>query len=186
MPSRFHIPMSIVTRTGDKGQTGLFGGERVPKSSIRIAAYGTTDELNAILGVALAENSLPEKMVDQLLHVQRLLFKVGADLATPKLDQPNIRRIDDKDIQELEQWIHSLEELLPVLTRFILPSGSKVGALLHHARTVCRRAERHVVTLMEQESINTKVQIYLNRLSDYLFLAARMANKHAGAREVEV
>ncbi len=177
--------MSIVTKTGDKGQTGLFGGERVPKTSPRIEAYGTVDELNAVLGVVVAEE-LSSELKHQLLRTQRLLFKVGADLATPKLDTPSIERMAAGDIAEIESWITELEASLPPLTRFILPSGSRAGALLHQARTTARRAERAVCRLMETETINGEVQIYLNRLGDYLFLAARMANREAGEEEVLV
>lgn len=177
--------MSIVTKTGDKGQTGLFGGKRVPKHSVRIHAYGTVDELNAILGVILAEQGLSEELRTQLLEIQRLLFRVGGDLATPHMET-HIARVESEQILQLEQWIHAMESELSVLKRFILPSGSRLGALLHQARTVCRRAERWVVELGTQEEINTTVQIFLNRLGDYFFLAARKANREAGAAEVEV
>lgn len=180
--------MSIVTRTGDRGETSLFGGERVKKYHLRLESYGTIDELNAILGLSLAEGPLSGAIIDQVLLIQRTLFSVGSDLATPSMHQPRITRIAQSDIDELEQWISNLEATLPALTRFILPSGSTVGCHLHHARTVCRRAERHVVALCEQEpeSTNPLVTVYLNRLSDYLFLVAREANRQAGATEVEV
>lgn len=178
--------MSIVTKTGDKGQTGLFGGKRVSKTNPRIHAYGTVDELNACLGVVLAEEDLPVKLHHQLLSTQRLLFVVGADLATPLESKAKIQRVLPAHTADLEEWIMALESSLPTLTRFILPSGSRIGALLHQARTVCRRAERWVVGLAESETINVQVQVYLNRLGDYLFLAAREANRHAGAQELEV
>jgi cob(I)alamin adenosyltransferase len=178
--------MSIVTRTGDRGQTGLFGGRRISKSDARLHAYGTVDELNAVLGVALAEDEIPAQLQKELHSVQRILFTVGADLATPLEKTDRVQRVLAPHIEEVERWIERLEPTLPILTRFILPSGSRTGALLHLARTVCRRAERWVVTLGERERINPQVQVYLNRLSDYLFLAARVASKHAGVREEEV
>ncbi len=178
--------MSVVTKTGDGGITGLFGSGRVPKTSPRIEAYGTVDELNAILGIVLAEPNLDARLSEQLLRTQRLLFHVGADLATPDFENKYIQRVIQPDIEEIEKWIYALESSLPLQTHFILPSGSRGGALLHHARTVTRRAERRVCKLMEQETINTLVQIYLNRLSDYLFLAAREANRQAGAEEIPV
>lgn len=188
--------MSIVTKTGDKGQTGLFGGKRIAKNAVRIHAYGTVDELNAVLGVILAEEDLHEDLRTQLLETQRLLFRVGGDLATPHFTlgatrgRPNLEtkftRVESDHILQLEHWINDLEGNLPVLKRFILPSGSRLGSLLHFARTVCRRAERWVVDLGSQEQVNPNVQIYLNRLSDYLFLAARKANREQGATEIEV
>ena len=178
--------MSIVTKTGDKGMTGLFGGKRVSKADARLHAYGTVDELNAILGIVLSEDELPVKLRHELRTVQRLLFTVGADLATPLESKAQIQRIVSAHTAEAEEWIVSLENILPPLTRFILPSGSRVGSQLHHARTVCRRAERWVVELAGHEQINVEVQIYLNRLGDYLFLAAREANRHSGAKEEEV
>jgi len=178
--------MSITTRTGDNGETGLLGGERVSKSSPRLEAYGTIDELNSVIGVALSESSVPKEILEHLKEVQRLLFRMGTDLATPLEINAKIERMNKKDIDQIESWITELEQALPLLKKFILPSGSRLGALLHQARTVCRRAERRAVALAETEKINTHVQIYLNRLSDYLFLAAREANRRVGAGEVEV
>ncbi|MDO8649420.1 MAG: cob(I)yrinic acid a,c-diamide adenosyltransferase [Candidatus Peregrinibacteria bacterium] len=179
--------MGIVTKTGDKGTTGLYGGKRVSKGSVRLHAYGSVDELNAILGVILAEEGLSENLRDQLIETQRFLFRVGADLATPEVDNAaKVKRIEAADTERVEKWIAILELTLPPLTRFILPSGSRAGSLLHQARTVCRRAERWVATLGEQEQVNGELLICLNRLSDYLFLAARAANRAAGAEEMEV
>lgn len=178
--------MSIVTRTGDKGTTGLFGGKRLSKSDPRLHAYGTVDELNAVLGITLAEKEISEEIGKQLTIVQKLLFRVGADLATPLESKANVLRMTSEQTKEVETWIKKLENDLPPLTRFILPSGSRTGSLLHLARTVCRRAERWIVALGEQEEINPEVQIYLNRLGDYLFLVARTANREAGMAEVEV
>ncbi len=178
--------MSIVTKTGDKGMTGLFGGKRVSKADARLHAYGTVDELNAVLGIVLSEEDLPVKLRHELRSTQRLLFTVGADLATPLESKAVIQRIVPAHTAEIEEWIAALESVLPSLTRFILPSGSKVGSQLHHARTICRRAERWVVELAHSDQVNVEVQVYLNRLGDYLFLAAREANRHSGAREEEV
>lgn len=177
---------SIVTKSGDKGKTGLFGGQRVSKASERLHAYGTVDELNALLGRVIAEEAVPEELKEQLIDVQRLLFRIGADLATPVESSAKIERVVEIDVQIVEEWIGDLEPTLPQLTKFILPSGSKSGSLLHHARTVCRRAERWVVELNEKEDTNPHVQIYLNRLSDYLFVAARKVNNDLGAAEEEV
>lgn len=178
--------MSVVTRTGDGGSTALFGGRRISKSSPRLHAYGTVDELNAVLGVILAEKGLPEHIKEHLFATQSLLFRVGTDLATPLSGNVEVVRIAKGETVQVEEWIEELEQALPTLKRFILPSGSKLGALLHQARTVCRRAERYVVEMMEKEEGNEHVQIYLNRLSDYLFLAARAVNRAAGAEEQEV
>ena len=173
--------MSIVTRTGDDGISGLLTGERVSKGSDRIEAYGTVDELNAVLGVCIAEidssgSSADEshgsrlRLHDCLLEIQRILFIAGADLAAPLLSKARINRVSGKEIETVEKWIDELEQALPELKRFIIPGGSVLSAHLHLARTVCRRAERCVVRLSEKEKINKEV---LNRLSDYLFMAAR-------------
>lgn len=169
--------MKIYTRTGDKGKTGLFGGQRVPKSSMRLHAYGTLDELNSSLGVILADTKLPMPLRDQLLEVQSLLFMIGADLATPLESSANIKRMTEEPAKKMEQWIDKLEESLEPMTKFILPGGSMLGAKLHEARTVCRRAERYIVELSEKEPITHAVIVIVNRLSDYLFVAARYTNK---------
>jgi len=176
--------MPITTRAGDGGKTGLLKGQSVSKGSHRIEAFGTVDELNACLGVVLVED-LPHEIKKHLTETQRLLFRIGTDLAT--LEQnANVKRITQEDVSMVESWISELEDSLPQLKHFILPSGSKLGALLHQARTVCRRAERCVVRLSEKEEINDQIQIYLNRLSDYLFLAAREVNRKQGVGEVEI
>ena len=173
---------TISTRTGDSGKTGLIGGGRVSKASDRIQAIGSIDELNAVLGLVLAEPELPPQLGAQLNLVQCQLFALGADIASP-LDMPAIRLLPE-EIDRVEQWGATLEQELPALTRFILPKGSRVACLLHQARAVCRRAERWAATLAEKEAVREPVRIYLNRLGDYLFLAARMANKTAGANEM--
>lgn len=179
--------MSIVTRTGDKGQTGLFGGERVSKGDLRIHAYGTVDELNATLGMALSSQTLGEMLQAQLLRTQNVLFRLGADLATPKENNnATVPRIEQEHIDELEQWVAALEQRLPPLQSFVLPGGSPGASLLHLARTICRRAERWTVELQAERNIGAEPVIYLNRLSDYLFLAALQANEEAGVEDVKV
>ncbi len=180
------MTMSIVTKTGDKGTTGLFGGERVPKHSPRIEAYGTVDELNAVIGVVIACPDLPEALRDHLFQIQHSLFRVGGDLATPLTKKEKEDRVGPEHVTILEGWISALESSLPAQRQFILPGGSPAAAHLHLARTVCRRGERRVTSLMAVEAINPAVQIYLNRLSDYLFIAAREANRVSGKGDVEV
>lgn len=178
--------MKIYTRTGDKGSTGLFGGSRVAKSAVRLHAYGTLDELNACLGSVVADTSLPERIREQLLWVQSLLFQIGADLATPLASTASILRMDEAPAVQLEEWIDLLEADLKPLTRFILPGGAPAGAKLHEARTVCRRAERWIVQLHEEEPITEAIIVLVNRLSDYLFVAARSVNKALGHDESPV
>jgi cob(I)alamin adenosyltransferase len=175
--------MKIYTRTGDKGETSLYGGQRLPKDALRIEAYGTVDELNSVLGIARAENSYDE--IDQLLdRVQNTLFVLGSDLATPRsVDRKDIRRISRSDADLLEQDIDRLENSLQPLRNFILPGGAKPAAHLQFARAVCRRAERCVVRLAHNEDIGEDVLIYLNRLSDFLFVLARFANRNANVPE---
>jgi cob(I)alamin adenosyltransferase len=179
--------MRIYTRTGDEGDTGLFGGGRVPKDDPRVEAYGAVDELNAVIGMARAVEPMPR--VDEVLApVQRDLLGVGAILATPDLDKMHEQlakaRIDDERIAQLERAIDALEHELEPLKAFILPGGTPKAAALHVARTVCRRAERRVVHLQHTVTLPPLVTIYLNRLSDLLFVLARVANRRAGAGEV--
>jgi cob(I)alamin adenosyltransferase len=174
--------MKIYTRTGDEGETGLWGGMRVAKDAPRVQAYGTVDECNAAIGVARAAGV--DADLDALLaRVQNDLFVVGADLATPG-EAANIPRIGADAVQALEQAIDELEAQLAPLRQFILPGGVASAAYLHLARTICRRAERWVVTLSRSESVNPQITIYLNRLSDLLFVAARYANASAGVPDV--
>lgn len=177
--------MKIYTRTGDEGTTGLFGGDRVDKDHPRLEAYGSVDELNSVIGTAIAlldERQNPLR--DMLTTVQRELFVVGADLATPPGSKPVVPRITTAHVSDAEKAIDRLEADLAPLQNFILPGGTAGGAMLHVARTVCRRAERAVVTLAGEESVDTIVIVYLNRLSDLLFVAARWANARGGAVEV--
>lgn len=179
--------MKIYTRTGDKGGTALFGGGRVGKDHPRVEAYGNVDELNAALGFARAIESLP-RVDEVLVPIQRDLFAIGALLATPDRekmsDQLTKARIDEERIAELERAIDQAEAELEPLRSFIIPGGSPKGAALHVARTVCRRAERHVVHLSHETELPPLAVIYLNRLSDLLFTLARLANKLLGAGEV--
>jgi cob(I)alamin adenosyltransferase len=168
--------MSIVTRTGDGGKTNLFGVGRVPKDIIRIHAYGDVDELNSIIGLVLTKD-VSNELKKYLLQIQQKLFRLGADLATPHdVRHKDVKRMRSTDCTELESWIHLLEDSLPPQTTFLLPNGSEDGCILHHARAICRRAERWVVSLSREKPVNKEVQIYLNRLSDFLCLAARKAN----------
>ncbi len=177
----------IYTRTGDEGTTGLFGGGRVPKDDPRVQAYGEVDELNASLGLARAVELMP-RIDEVLVPIQRDLFSLGALLATPNRDKMHEQlakaRIDDARIAQLERAIDDGEHELEPLTAFIVPGGTPKAAALHVARTVCRRAERHVVALARTVALPPLVGIYLNRLSDLLFVLARVANRRAGAGEV--
>jgi cob(I)alamin adenosyltransferase len=180
------MAIKIYTKTGDQGETGLFGGERVPKDAARVEAYGTVDELNACLGVACAQ-LVADDVAECLHRLQSELFDLGADLATPSTVTTStkpIPRIREAQTARLEEWIDRYDADLPPLTRFILPSGSFAGATLHFARTVCRRAERRVVTLGHTDEINTETIRYLNRLSDLLFVLARVVNQRAQMPEV--
>lgn len=175
--------MKIYTRTGDEGQTSLFAGDRVSKGHLRLHAYGTIDELNAILGLAAAAG-VGGAVAAPLARVQAELFTIGADLATPLDAQPKwLVRASDDMTAHLETEIDAWQAALPELRSFILPGGALGGAFLHQARTVCRRAERWMVMLQEQEPINPEALRYVNRLSDWLFVAARVANQDAGEPE---
>lgn len=181
------MTLKIYTKTGDGGDTGLFGGGRVPKDDPRVSAYGDVDELNAVIGQARSVEMMPR--IDEVLApVQRDLFAIGALLATPDLEkmreQLEKARITDARIAQLERAIDDGETELEPLKSFILPGGTPKAAALHVARTVCRRAERAVIHLQREATIPPIVIVYLNRLSDLLFVLARVANKRAGAGEV--
>jgi cob(I)alamin adenosyltransferase len=177
--------MKIYTKTGDAGDTSLFGGERVPKSSLRIDVYGTVDELNAQLGVVRALKP-PAEVDDLLEQIQNKLFVLGADLAAPFDQAPrNMRRIQQIDIQIFEETIDRLDVQVEPLKSFILPGGSLVSAQLHVARAVCRRAERLVDALERKEEIGKFPLVFLNRLSDLLFVVARYVNKLSGIEEAK-
>jgi len=182
--------LKIYTRGGDGGETTLIGGVRVAKDDPRVAAYGTVDELNAILGLALAHDEEEPRAIDpaEMRAVQEDLFTVGARLAANDPDRAlrkgTIPELDKNRIEALERWIDRLDTELPELDAFVLPGGSPLAAHLHVARTVCRRAERKVVGLLdEQPDLNDAVVPYLNRLSDLLFTLARFANRRAGRED---
>jgi len=180
---RVRNTMKIYTKTGDKGETSLFTGERVPKSHQYIEALGAVDECNSLVGSAIAffpkDHSLKSTQ-EQLIIIQHALFDVGAALATPRKSAGTKKlektRFDHEAIDLLEAWIDQMEKELPKLTHFILPGGHPAGAMLHVARSMCRRAERCVVPLNQQEDVSDNVLVYLNRLSDYLFVASRFVN----------
>jgi cob(I)alamin adenosyltransferase len=179
-----HSIVKIYTKTGDQGETSLFDNTRVPKSDPRVDAYGEVDELNACLGVAWAAGA-GDDLARLIEQVQQKLFALGARLADPSAriaKRVTKATVTDADVQVLEEAIDRLEGELPPLTAFILPGGCPAGAALHHARTVCRRAERRAVTL---EGVEAVVLTYLNRLSDLLFVMARAVNHRAGVSEVE-
>lgn len=167
--------MKIYTRFGDKGSTALLGGRVTTKSDLRVAAYGEVDELNSLLGVVITFNEDPES-AGLLISIQKDLFVIGAKLAASdnKVKTPSL---PPSRVEELEKTIDEIEEKLTPLKHFILPGGSRLAALFHHARTVCRRAERSIVALSEKEKIDLGIVTYMNRLSDLLFVMARFANR---------
>jgi cob(I)alamin adenosyltransferase len=166
--------MPLYTRTGDDGTTGTFGGGRVEKNSARMHAVGDVDELNAAIGTIQDENLAP---------IQSLLFDVGADIATPK-EHDQVRRIDTTDIALLEKWIDDADGQNERLTAFVLPGGCTASSRLHLARTICRRAERSISTLVQEDCCSKEILIFINRLSDLLFALARLANKQEGVEDI--
>jgi cob(I)alamin adenosyltransferase len=183
--------MKIYTRTGDRGQTGLFGGQRVAKDDARVEAYGEVDELNSVLGVAAVqvERTGLDALASRLRLLQTDLFTLGARLATPEPEdggRPNdhIPALPAGRVAEMEAWIDEADAALAPLKNFVLPGGCEAAALLHLARTVCRRAERRVITLARHAHLDEAVVVYLNRLSDLLFTWARFANHAAGVPDV--
>jgi cob(I)alamin adenosyltransferase len=177
--------MKIYTKTGDDGTTGLFGGERVLKHDARVEAYGSVDETNALLGVARAARLSP--VLDGILaRVQAELFVLGAELATPASHRPRLKLplLAQSHVQQLEGEIDQLEAELPPLTTFVLPGGSPGSSALHHARTVSRRAERAVVSVQQSAELRSELVVYLNRLSDLLFVMARHQNQSDGVADV--
>lgn len=176
--------MKIYTKTGDDGTTSLFDGTRVSKNDLRVSAYGAVDELNAMIGIALTDK-MEADLRDLLRAIQRALFALGAQLANPaKKKQKEKADFPEKKVQVLEQAIDRLEGELEPLKTFILPGGSPLSARLHYTRTVCRRAEREVVTLSKKETVAPILIVYLNRLSDLLFVMARAANRRAGISDI--
>jgi cob(I)alamin adenosyltransferase len=178
--------VKIYTRGGDAGETSLFDGTRISKADQRVDAYGEIDELNAVLGLARA--SRPDSSLDAMLgQIQRDLFALGSRLADPAArvaERVTKAAITANDVARLEGWIDQLDDALPPLRRFVLPGGSPVGATLHLARTVCRRAERRMVAL-GSDGFDAVLLTYVNRLSDLLFVMARAANHRTGVPEAE-
>ncbi|URN92808.1 MAG: cob(I)yrinic acid a,c-diamide adenosyltransferase [Candidatus Pristimantibacillus lignocellulolyticus] len=177
--------MKLYTRGGDKGMTSLIGG-RVSKTDAKVEAYGTIDELNSFVGLAAAQAKIFEPtqaLSIELYEIMQELFDTGSDLAYAVDGQTY--KMTTEPIERLEQWIDAHSEAAPALTKFILPGGSELSATLHICRTVCRRAERRVVALAERCEINEQALAYLNRLSDYFFAAARIANVQCGAEDTE-
>lgn len=177
----------LYTRTGDSGETSLVGGERVRKSCARLEAYGTLDEFSSFLGVVLSAPSCPAVLKTQLLKVQNELFNLGAYLATaPAPGTEPACGLTEAKMQELEGWIDTLDEQTPKVRTFVLPGGCELAAHAHVARTVCRRAERRILALSEEPGayVDPMLIAYVNRLSDYLFIAARWLNHQAGVEEI--
>jgi len=174
--------MKIYTKTGDKGDTSLFGGQRVSKASIRIETYGTADELNSYIGLARSFG-LVDSNEAITVQLQNDLFVLGADLATPPTKQAKIDRIGPDHYTKLENYIDTITEELPPLRYFVLPTGTQGASALHIARTVCRRAERICIEAQQTEDISHDVVIYLNRLSDLLFTMARLENERSNIPE---
>jgi len=178
--------MKLYTRTGDDGTTGLFSGARVSKDHPRIEAYGTVDELNAVLGLVLSAcdrgHSFERRMHEVISALQSRLFDIGADLATPEgaKQQSRIHRIDDGDVTEAEGWIDEMDSANLPLRTFVMPAGTELAARLHLARTVCRRAERAIISLGSIEPVGDPLLRYMNRLSDLFFAMARRANHERG------
>jgi cob(I)alamin adenosyltransferase len=195
--------MKLYTRSGDDGSTGLFGGQRVLKNHPRVEAYGTVDELNAALGLAAAEitrllggsekpwmDSKPSGFLQRasaiIAQLQSRLFDIGADLATPEESkhESKVKRISDEQIAESERWIDEIDAGNQPMNSFVMPGGTDLAARLHLARTICRRAERAIVSLQRDETITPGVLIYINRVSDLLFAMARRANVESGVADV--
>ena len=173
----------VYTKTGDQGLTSLVGGERVSKASLKVDSYGDVDELNAVLGI-IRSQGVDDQLNSLLIEIQNDLFIMGADLASPS--DIEVPRVSSKSVEKLEHAIDELLEELEPLKEFILPSGNLAGSFLHFARTVSRRAERKVVKLMEEEEIGENVLKYLNRLSDLLFVMARVENQRGHFEETSV
>jgi cob(I)alamin adenosyltransferase len=184
IPRRKEEGVKIYTRTGDGGETSLFGGARVSKHDPRVAAYGDVDELNAVLGVARAQLPAEHPLAREIEEVQRDLFGVGGEIATPEAKARAKLRglVTDEHVLRLEKSIDRMDETLPKLTRFILPGGGAAAASLHVARTVCRRAERSILAL-GAHAHRPEILRYMNRLADWIFVAARTANRIEGREE---
>ncbi len=179
--------MKIYTKTGDDGTTGLFGGERVSKDNSRIEAYGTIDELNSFIGLAITEIK-SEEVIKVLQKIQNELFTVGSDLSTPDVEKNNklkMPRVSKEFITDAENAIDFFENKLEPLKNFILPGGTKGSALLHVCRSISRRAERRIITLKTQVKLSDNITIFINRLSDLFFVLARYENSYCGVDDVK-
>jgi cob(I)alamin adenosyltransferase len=184
--------MKIYTKTGDKGETGLIGGKRIPKSDPRIISYGLIDELNSNVGLTISllnlkNNNLFSDLIDLLIKIQNDLFAIGSDLADPTYPMENkykIPRTDEKMILYLESEIDKFEKEVVPITFFILPGGSIESSILHVSRSIARRTETAVTALSKSQTINPAILVYLNRLSDLLFVTARLVNKRIGVEDV--
>lgn len=176
----------IYTKTGDRGETALLGGVRVKKNCLEIDAIGDVDELNTVIGVAVAGLVGMPEAYNKLELVQHKLFNVGSNIADVQMQLGHVPKIEQKDIEDLELWIDSMESELEPLQQFILPGGHVVAGQLYFARAICRRAERRVVELAEQyPNLDSKIKQYLNRLSDVLFVLGRWVNKEKSVGDVE-
>lgn len=176
----------LYTRTGDQGKTSLVGGERVAKNSVRLEAYGTVDELSSFLGAIASDPKCTDEVKGQIMNIQNEMFNIGCYLATAVSQgtEPHCASLSTVCEQTLEEWIDTLDEQTPKIRAFVLPGGCPLAAKAHLARTVCRRAERRIIDLSEQECVDPAVIRYVNRLSDYLFIVARYFNFIAGEQEV--
>lgn len=182
--------MKLYTKSGDDGTTGLFSGARVSKDHPRIESYGTIDEFNATLGMCSAtckaDNALHRRLLDIFGRLQSRMFDIGADLATPEgaNNESKIQRIGEEHVQEVEKWIDEIDSANTPLTAFVMPGGTELASRLHLARTICRRAERQMIHLSHTEPVGSSLIMYVNRVSDFLFAAARLANKNSGVEDV--
>lgn len=177
---------AVYTRTGDKGLTSLVGGQRVPKNSTRLEAYGNVDEFMSWLGVIATSGLCPAELAEDLRHIQNKLFNIGAYLATDPHDntsEDTPSNFSEDDIKWIEEKIDSMDSSIPPIHAFILPGGSSLSAMTHVARTICRRSERRIISLAQHEKVSPLVIQYFNRLSDYLFIAAKFINASAGIPE---
>lgn len=175
--------MQLYTKTGDKGDTGLIGGKRVKKNSNRVNAYGTIDELNSLIGYIISQLTENDRVLKrELIEIQHNLFDCGTDLAD--IDGKLTSKVTEATVQNLEATIDDYADKAPLIESFVLPGGHPIASLLHMARTVARRTERHIVTLESEEAINQQVVVYMNRLSDYLYAAARAVNCTYNVKEI--
>ena len=176
---------NIYTRTGDGGETSLVDGSRTGKDNPRVEAYGDIDELSSALGLVIADKECPGEIKDELQHVQQLLFTVGGYLATPVTDgkKVTLEKLQGEN-EKLEGWIDAIDERLPKLNSFILPGGGEASCRCHLARTICRRAERQIISLSRENPVDPQLIAYINRLSDYLFVVSRYLNFIQGIEEV--